>query len=239
MNISTFNNAVHGCRVTHTYCRPSCVRNIRVQDGNRIYFVSSEDAHTQGYRPCKICNPDKQPSRSETLRASYFKSPLGIYLIASSQYGIICVEPVEQAQQRLRVWGQYGVCMEDGHKAEYNLQAAAEMNRYFDGELRDFNVQLDMRGTPFQRAVWDRLMRIPYGETCSYGKIAQAIGRPSASRAVGHANGRNPVSIIVPCHRVIGSNGNLVGYGGGLDRKDFLLNLEYRARSLEMARYLQ
>ena len=85
---------------------------------------------------------------------------------------------------------------------------------------------LDMSGTTFQRTVWKQLTAIPYGTTWSYGEVAAAIGRPSASRAVGHANGCNPVSIIVPCHRVIGSNGRLVGYGGGLDRKRALLALE-------------
>ena len=92
--------------------------------------------------------------------------------------------------------------------------------------LKEFDVPLDMQGTDFQKLVWKQLTAIPYGETWSYGEMAAAIGKPTASRAVGHANGRNPVSIIVPCHRVIGSSGRLVGYGGGLDRKRALLALE-------------
>jgi methylated-DNA-[protein]-cysteine S-methyltransferase len=89
-------------------------------------------------------------------------------------------------------------------------------------------VALAARGTVFQRRVWEALRAIPYGETASYGEVARAIGRPAASRAVGAANGRNPISIVVPCHRVVGAGGALTGYGGGLDRKAWLLNLEAR-----------
>jgi O-6-methylguanine DNA methyltransferase len=104
--------------------------------------------------------------------------------------------------------------------------AADELRRYFAGERVQFSCPLDLRGTAFQLAVWQELRHIPYGETRSYGEIAQAIGRPTASRAVGAANGANPVAIIVPCHRVIGSNGALTGYGGGLSTKAWLLSLE-------------
>ena len=104
--------------------------------------------------------------------------------------------------------------------------AVEQLDAYFAGTLTEFDVDLDVAGTPFQRRVWTALQTIPYGETRSYGQIADQIGSPGASRAVGLANGRNPVSIIVPCHRVIGSNGGLTGYGGGLDRKKTLLALE-------------
>ncbi|MBY0441181.1 MAG: methylated-DNA--[protein]-cysteine S-methyltransferase [Mycobacteriaceae bacterium] len=106
--------------------------------------------------------------------------------------------------------------------------AVDQLDAYFAGELINFDVKLDMRGTDFQQRVWKALLTIPYGETRSYGEIAEYIGAPSASRAVGLANGRNPVSIIVPCHRVIGANGRLTGYGGGLERKQTLLELEQR-----------
>lgn len=105
-------------------------------------------------------------------------------------------------------------------------QAADELRRYFAGERVQFSCPLDLHGTPFQLMVWRALQTIPYGETRSYGQIAQAIGRPTASRAVGAANGANPVAIIVPCHRVIGSNGALTGYGGGIPTKAWLLSLE-------------
>jgi len=104
--------------------------------------------------------------------------------------------------------------------------AAAQLEEYFDGERREFDLPLDPSGTPFQMAVWKELLAIPYGETRSYKQIAENIGSPKAFRAVGLANNRNPISIIIPCHRVIGSDGSLVGYGGGLDMKQKLLELE-------------
>ncbi len=103
-----------------------------------------------------------------------------------------------------------------------------QLDAYFAGALCNFDVQLDLRGTEFQRRVWNALLAIPYGETRSYGQIADQIGAPGAARAVGLANGHNPVAIIVPCHRVIGAAGKLTGYGGGLDRKQTLLTLERR-----------
>lgn len=109
------------------------------------------------------------------------------------------------------------------------LEAAAEqLGEYFAGERREFDLALDATGTSFQHQVWDALVRIPYGATTSYGELATEIGRPGASRAVGLANGRNPISIIVPCHRVIGASGSLTGYGGGIERKAALLDLERR-----------
>ncbi|KIF71124.1 cysteine methyltransferase [Streptomyces sp. AcH 505] len=101
-----------------------------------------------------------------------------------------------------------------------------QLAAYFDGELTHFDLPISLAGTPFQLSVWEQLQLIPYGETRSYGQLADALGKPAASRAVGLANGRNPISIIVPCHRVIGSTGSLIGYGGGLDRKQRLLVFE-------------
>ncbi len=102
----------------------------------------------------------------------------------------------------------------------------AQLQAYFAGELTDFDLPLQMHGTEFQRRVWAALCEIPYGETISYGELARWVGNPKASRAVGLANGRNPVAIVVPCHRVIGADGSLTGYGGGLDRKVWLLEHE-------------
>jgi methylated-DNA-[protein]-cysteine S-methyltransferase len=101
-----------------------------------------------------------------------------------------------------------------------------QLKAYWEGDLRDFDVDISLEGTDFQRRVWKGLRDIPYGETWSYGQLADHIGAHGAQRAVGLANGKNPVAIIVPCHRVIGANGTMVGYGGGLDRKCFLLALE-------------
>ncbi|MER5740813.1 MULTISPECIES: methylated-DNA--[protein]-cysteine S-methyltransferase [unclassified Streptomyces] len=105
-------------------------------------------------------------------------------------------------------------------------EAVRQLDAYFAGELTEFDLPLRLEGTPFQLRVWERLRLIPYGETRTYGELAEELGSPGASRAVGLANGRNPVSVIVPCHRVIGSGGGLTGYGGGLDRKRRLLAFE-------------
>jgi methylated-DNA-[protein]-cysteine S-methyltransferase len=107
-------------------------------------------------------------------------------------------------------------------------EAARQLRSYFAGELTTFDLPLAAAGTPFQHAVWAALREIPYGETTSYAAVAARIGRPSAARAVGLANGANPIGIVVPCHRVIGAGGALVGYAAGLDRKRFLLGLEER-----------
>lgn len=104
--------------------------------------------------------------------------------------------------------------------------AVEQLNAYFAGELTDFDLELDLQGTVFQQRVWKALLTIPYGETRSYGEIAEQVGAPGSARAVGLANGHNPIAIIVPCHRVIGANGKLTGYGGGIDRKLTLLELE-------------
>lgn len=106
------------------------------------------------------------------------------------------------------------------------LAVTAQLKEYFAGQRTEFDLALELAGTPFQRQVWAALGDIPYGQTISYGELAARIGKPGASRAVGLANGRNPVSIVVPCHRVVGANGSLTGYGGGMERKRYLLDLE-------------
>jgi methylated-DNA-[protein]-cysteine S-methyltransferase len=112
--------------------------------------------------------------------------------------------------------------------------AVEQLDAYFAGELRDFDLRLEFEGTEFQRRVWAALQTIPYGATRSYGEIAQQIGSPTAFRAVGLANGHNPIAVIVPCHRVIGANGSLTGFGGGLDRKRALLDLEMNLANLTL-----
>lgn len=117
---------------------------------------------------------------------------------------------------------------ERAHPDEHPFDAViGQLREYFRGERTDFDLPLDPQGTAFQRQVWAALCEIPYGRTWSYKELAEHIGRPTATRAVGLANGKNPIGIIVPCHRVIGSDGSLTGYGGGLDRKRSLLELEH------------
>jgi methylated-DNA-[protein]-cysteine S-methyltransferase len=117
--------------------------------------------------------------------------------------------------------------------AEPFAATAEQLAAYFAGELTEFDLPLNLRGTPFQGRVWAALQEIPYGETTTYGELAVELGKPSASRAVGLANGKNPVGVIVPCHRVVGSTGSLTGYGGGLDRKRYLLDFERKTSSTE------
>ena len=113
--------------------------------------------------------------------------------------------------------------------------AARQLKEYFAGKRREFNLPLRMEGTEFQRRVWRELTKIPFGETRSYGQLAKRLNNPNGSRAVGLANGRNPIAIIVPCHRVIGADGSLTGFGGGLDRKEWLLTHEGQPVTREMA----
>ena len=108
------------------------------------------------------------------------------------------------------------------------VELERQLDAYFDGALRDFDLPLHAGGTPFQQRVWEALRAIPYGRTASYGQLARQLGRPGAARAVGAANGRNPLSIVVPCHRVIGASGTLTGYGGGVRNKRWLLDHERR-----------
>ena len=110
--------------------------------------------------------------------------------------------------------------------------AIRQLGEYFNGDRQEFDLPLAPSGTSFQREVWDALIKIPYGQTVSYAQLAGRIGRPAAVRAVGAANGQNPIPIVIPCHRVIGSNGSLVGFGGGLEMKKFLLRLEARQGDL-------
>lgn len=164
--------------------------------------------------------------RPESFFVTRYNSPLGEYVLVSSQRGVVCVEPEDRAAPRLARWEREAIQIRDGNG--HNREVARELDAYFAGKLRQFSVPLDLRGTDFQRRVWELLRDIPYGETRSYGQVACALACPTASRAVGRANGSNPISIVVPCHRVIGADGKLTGYGGGLDRKQALLDLEAR-----------
>jgi methylated-DNA-[protein]-cysteine S-methyltransferase len=137
------------------------------------------------------------------------------------------------AQRHLPDWAAFGLAG-DPASAPFGA-AASQLSRYFTGELTHFDLPLELAGTAFQRQVWTALRDIPYGRTATYGELAAGLGKPAASRAVGLANGKNPISIVVPCHRVIGSDGSLTGYGGGIDRKRFLLDLEQgTARQAEL-----
>lgn len=155
-----------------------------------------------------------------TVYFSRMESPAGLLLLAATEKGL-----------RYLLFDRGNTPSADKHEvwieSREHLRAYEEqLNAYFHGELREFTCKLDLIGTQFQKNCWEALLRIPYGKTCTYADIAREIGRPNAFRAVGQANHDNPISIIVPCHRVLGANGTLTGYGGGLSTKEKLLRLE-------------
>lgn len=168
----------------------------------------------------------------EVLNYTMFSSPVGPLFLATSQQGLVALEfdqrlPGQQTirpnPRDLRTESE-SVRFEESERELSSY--TCELKEYFAGERREFSFPLDLRGTDFQVACWRALLKIPYGETRSYADIARAVGRPQGFRAVGMANNRNPIAIVVPCHRVIASDGTLCGYGGGLDVKRKLLELE-------------
>jgi methylated-DNA-[protein]-cysteine S-methyltransferase len=156
----------------------------------------------------------------ETLFYVHTPSPVGPLFLAASLKGLVRLE----FEARMQNLNPHTIQLRESKPAL--APYLHELNDYFAGERREFSFPLDLRGTEFQLACWRALLEIPYGETCSYRDIAQAIGHPHAYRAVGMSNNRNPIAIVVPCHRVIASSGSLCGYGGGLDIKRKLLDLE-------------
>ena len=159
----------------------------------------------------------------------HYPTPLGDMVALFTPQGLALLEFSENTKRLDREWRDVeryaGAAAELG--ADARTQAlGAEIDAYFKGQLQDFDTQLDLVGTPFQKSVWQALLAIPYGQTRSYGQQAHQINHPTATRAVAAANGQNKIAVIVPCHRVIGSDGRLTGYGGGLPRKDWLLQLE-------------
>jgi AraC family transcriptional regulator, regulatory protein of adaptative response / methylated-DNA-[protein]-cysteine methyltransferase len=172
--------------------------------------------------------PPGQAARADCVHLAWIETPLGPMVFGATARGVCLLEfsdrrLLETQLGRVRKWcGEAAIPGENAHTREMRAQLAA----YFAGELREFTVGLDVSGTPFQQKVWAALRAIPYGETRSYGDVARMLGTPAATRAVARANGDNRVSIVIPCHRVIGSDGELTGYGGGLYRKRALLELE-------------
>jgi methylated-DNA-[protein]-cysteine S-methyltransferase len=165
---------------------------------------------------------------TSTVGYTTIETPIGPLLIASTKKGLCFIQfgTGEHALLSLAAWSERQGLAAPFLDQARNQQAVLELEEYFAGKRKDFSMPLDLYGTPFQKAVWTALTRIPYGETRSYKDIALAIGSGKAVRAIGGANNRNPVPVIVPCHRVIGANGTLVGYGGGLPIKEHLLELE-------------
>ena len=175
------------------------------------------------------------PARARGVKclvAEEVSSPLRPMLAVASERGLCLLEFLDRraiagAMRDLSV--RFGSAIVPGTN-EHVARIRTELAEYFSGGRRRFEVALDLRGTTFQRRVWDRLLDIPFGETVSYSRLATELGRPGAVRAVGQANGRNPVAIVVPCHRVVRTDGTLCGYGGGLWRKRWLLDHELHQR---------
>jgi len=166
-----------------------------------------------------------------TLAYGYLESPVGSLLVAGDEDGLHCISfPKDGCVVAPRP--------EWRRDETFFGEAFSQLSAYFSGVLTEFDLPLQFTGTAFQKTVWQALMDIPFGETTSYGALAAMISRPSASRAVGAANGANPLPIIAPCHRVIGADRSLTGFGGGLDTKKFLLNHERRITGREGAQRL-
>jgi O-6-methylguanine DNA methyltransferase len=155
------------------------------------------------------------------------ETPLGTAQLYGTARGLLMVALPGELRDFTEAW-----LRREAHGAHIIEQATAlpearaQLAEYFAGERRAFDLALDWRGTPFQRAVWEAVRAVPYGETCTYGEIAAILGRPNAARAVGAANGANPLAPIVPCHRLVGTDGSLRGYGAGLGMKRWLIDLE-------------
>jgi methylated-DNA-[protein]-cysteine S-methyltransferase len=156
-----------------------------------------------------------------SLAYKTIESPIGKLKLVASDKGLVAILWEKDSPRRVRL---DELVADEQHPVL--VETARQLGQYFAGKRKTFSIALDMRGTRFQKDVWEALLAIPFGETRSYGQLAKQLGNPRASRAVGAANGRNPVSIIVPCHRVIGSSGKLTGFAGGLDAKAHLLGLE-------------
>ncbi len=168
------------------------------------------------------------------MKGFYYETKLGRLFIAEDGEGIAEVSIVKNMMSPdvENTPGRKELLSCEIEETPLIRQAIRELMEYFDGRRKEFNISLNPKGTNFQKKVWDALRAIPYGETRSYQQIAQAVGNKNASRAVGMANHNNPIMCIIPCHRVIGANGSLVGYAGGLDIKATLLSLEQKYKSI-------
>lgn len=166
--------------------------------------------------------------KEETTTYSVMSSPLGEILITATSAGLTSIH-FQRGENRVAPGPNWRV-VGDNSDGKVVMTAVDQLRAYFQGRLREFDLPLAPAGTPFQLKVWRALLDIPYGQTTTYGELARRLGKPNAARAVGAANGQNPVAIVIPCHRVIGSDGSLTGYASGVDIKDALLGLERSGR---------
>ncbi|MGH2345897.1 MAG: methylated-DNA--[protein]-cysteine S-methyltransferase [Chloroflexota bacterium] len=230
-----------GVKTTGIYCMPSCRPPRKPNPENCVFFASPEEARAAGFRACKLCKPDAAflaITANNAGRAADTQprtAPRIAYLdtIDEAPGPLAFAVAGDGALLRLQFLdGQYESTVEeelerDGFRAERDpgrtAQARGQLLEYCAGERRTFDLPLVLGGSEWQNTVWRTLTSIPFGETRTYGQIAAMLGRPAAARAVGRANATNPIPLVVPCHRVIGADGSLTGYGGGMHLKVRLL----------------
>lgn len=203
---------------------------------DEVALGNGYDSHS-GFREAFAQTFGKPPGKSrdaDCVVTSWLESPLGPLVMGATDEGVCLLE----FSDRRMIEAQFTTlrkrfeCAVVPGTNDHLKQLSEELSAYFKGELTQFSMPLVFPGTPFQERVWSELLRIPYGETRSYEDMARAIGVPKAQRAVGHANGLNRIAIVIPCHRVVNKGGKLGGYGGGLWRKQYLLDLERKTKSL-------
>ncbi len=240
---------VLGVRTTKIYCRPTCRPPRRPKPENCLLFPNADAARAAGFRACRLCRPDEKVNRSsdpsvpgadrELIRQGTGATPLGPVFVARSDRGIRALflgaeTSLEARRDRVRKLAPDAAWIDDDAAIQPVVERLAA---WLEGGLACDDLPVDLRGTPFQVRVWNALREIPMGSTWTYGELAKALGQPNAARAVGAACGANPVAILVPCHRVVGSDGSLVNYRWGLEFKRALLDVE-RARPSKPARPL-
>ncbi|HEY2805933.1 MAG TPA: methylated-DNA--[protein]-cysteine S-methyltransferase [Gemmatimonadales bacterium] len=223
--------SVIAVRTTRIFCRDGCPA--RPNPENKTRMASAAEALLAGYRPCKRCHPLHEPGKGPAPGApivtlARIETPLGPMISAVTGDELVLLEFGDRRMvpTQLKRLASLLRCRFEMGDTPLLAKVRRQLDEYFAGKRREFDVPVSTPGTAFQRAAWDALRRIPVGSTRSYAEQAVAIGRPSAVRAVARANGDNRIAILIPCHRVVGSDGDLTGYGGGIWRKKALLERE-------------
>lgn len=218
-------------RTTGIFCREGCPA--RPKPENTVTFDTGAEALMAGFRPCKRCHPLHEPGRgpardAPVVHLARIDTPLGPMIAAAQDGKLVLLEFADRRMvpTQFKRLGRLLRCAYEVSDVPVHARVRRQLDEFFAGKRREFDIPVATPGTPFQRAAWDALRRIPSGATRSYAEQAAAIGRPSAVRAIARANGDNRIAIVIPCHRVIGSDGSLTGYGGGLWRKAKLLERE-------------